>query len=181
MRKIFVYSIVLSLCISCNNETNETTETNKDSVTTSNVTLPYTVKETPSWEWGSDDNVAIALNTLKGFETGNIDNIRQYLADTVDFRGDYWHFQGPADSFVNELKKYRTNYTNYTVRMEDYESVKSKKNEDEYVSLWYHETFTDTKGKTDSVYAMDDIKIAKGKVVSIDSKVRHFPVAKPKS
>lgn len=62
--------------------------------------------------------------------------------------------------------------------MDDWESVKLKDGSREYVSLWYKEITTDKKGKTDSVFVMDDLLIKNGKIVSIDQKIRHFPDAK---
>jgi len=38
--------------------------------------------------------------------------------------------------------------------------------------------WTDAKGKTDSVYMMDDLKIENGKITVLDEKSRHFPAAK---
>ncbi len=175
MKKAMVLSIAFALCISCNDADKTTTEATKDSTATGSASLPYTLKEKPDWERGNDNNVTVAMNALKGFETGDIDNTRQYFVDSAEFRGDYWHFKGTADSLMKEFKKFRSNYSNYTIRMEDYESVKSKNNGDEYVSLWYMETFTDKKGKVDSVFVMDDLKIVNGKIATIDSKVRHYP------
>ncbi len=178
MKRIVVTICTIMFFVSCNNADKTSAENTKDSANKSNVSLPYTLNQQIDWEWGDQNNVVIAMNALRGFETGEIDNTRQYFSDSVEFRGDYWHYQGSADSLMNEFKKYRKNYTNYSVTMDDYESVKNKVNGDEYVSLWYHEKFTDTKGKSDSIYVMDDIKILNGKIASIDSKVRHYPAIK---
>jgi hypothetical protein len=60
------------------------------------------------------------------------------------------------------------------VRMQDYESVKSKNRGEEWVALWYTETVKLKGGKTDSAMVMDDIKIVDGKVAIIDSKMRRL-------
>lgn len=181
MRKTTLVFTAIVLCISCNDASkNDVAKTDStSSMPGGNVSLAYTTKDVPDWERGSEENVAIAMNALKSFETNNFDGIRQHLADSVAFYTDYWEFKGTADSLISEMKKHRSTYSNITIKMEDYESVKSKKTGDEYVSLWYQETSSDNKGKTDSVFCMDDIKIQNGKIKSIDSKLRHYPASRP--
>jgi hypothetical protein len=184
MRRTTVLVAAVMLCVSCKDADKTNTDaakaTTTASTTATKVSLAYTTKETPAWEWGGEENIATAMNALKGFETNSLDNTRQYFGDSAEFRGDYWHFKGTADSLVTEMKKYRATYASYAIKMEDYESVKNKSNGDEYVSMWYQETYTDSKGKTDSVYVMDDLKFVNGKIKSIDSKVRHYPASKMK-
>jgi len=62
--------------------------------------------------------------------------------------------------------------------MQDWESVKSKARDEEYVSMWYTEKTVDKKGKSDSANYMDDVKIVNGKIAEIDSKVQHYPKKK---
>ncbi len=68
----------------------------------------------------------------------------------------------------------RAGLESMNIRMQDYESVKSKTRGEEWVGLWYTETVTPKGGKTDSTMVMDDIKIVNGKVALIDSKMRHL-------
>ncbi len=60
------------------------------------------------------------------------------------------------------------------MRMQDYESVRSKNRGEDWVSLWYTETTKPNGGKTDSTMVMDDIRIVNGKVAVIDSKMRRL-------
>jgi hypothetical protein len=62
--------------------------------------------------------------------------------------------------------------------MNDWESVISADKKDEWVTLWYKQIQTDKKGKTDSLGVVDDAKIVNGKIVLLDEKIQHYPVAK---
>ncbi len=179
MKKILIAGLGLCLFVACKNENTKSTDEKTEASAVSTPALAYTTKEVPTWERGNDDNVAIAMNTLKSYETGNVDNMRQYLADSVEFKVDMWEFNGPADSLISQVKAHRATFSACEIRMDDYESVINKDKTREYVSLWYLEKTTDLKGKVDSAITMDDIRIKNGKVVSIDSKVRHFAPAKP--
>jgi hypothetical protein len=64
------------------------------------------------------------------------------------------------------------------IDMHDWESVKSKSRNEEYVTMWYTEKTTDLKGRKDSANYTDDVKIVNGKIAEIDSKVQHFPKGK---
>ncbi len=52
------------------------------------------MERTPDWERGDDANVAIAMNTLRAFETNDMNGLQQYLADTVEFLADNMRFKG---------------------------------------------------------------------------------------
>jgi hypothetical protein len=62
--------------------------------------------------------------------------------------------------------------------MQDYVSVISEDKKDEWVTLWYKQTWKDEKGKVDSMYCADDCKIKNGKMIKLDEKVQHFPAKK---
>ncbi|HEV8273418.1 MAG TPA: hypothetical protein VGQ04_19020, partial [Chitinophagaceae bacterium] len=54
------------------------------------------------------------------------------------------------------------------------ETVISKDKKNEWVSLWYKEKWTDSQGKSDSIFHMDDVKIVNGKIAQIDQKSRKY-------
>ena len=175
MKKIFLLLVPASLLFSCNNETATGDNTNSDTtVAKAPVTLPYVVDRTPDWEIGDEANVAVAMNTLKGYEQNDMAAVASNLADSVEFYADGMSFKGSKDSLVQMMSSYRNNYDTVMIKMHDYESVKSKNRGEEWVGLWYTETVTPKGGKTDSAMTMDDIKIVNGKVTIIDSKMRHL-------
>ncbi len=78
------------------------------------------------------------------------------------------------DSLIALFKRSRSEAKSMTIKMEDFESVKSKDGKEEYVSLWYKQIWEDQKGKKDSVECMDDMRIENGKIALLNQKIRHF-------
>ncbi len=146
-----------------------------------NIQYAYTIGHpADNWDRGSQENVAIVLNALKAFETGNVDECLKAFADSVHWQGDYYDAKISKDSLTSMFKNSWKNLASIKIDMSDFESVISKDKKDEYVGLWYKQKWTDKKGKTDSIYHMDDVKIMNGKIVELDEKTRHFPVPKKK-
>ncbi len=175
MRKLLLLLLPAIILFACNNE-NAGTETTTDDTTAKNenLNIPYTLDRTPDWERGDDAHVAVAMNTLKAFEVNDMNALQQYLADSVEFYADNVSFKGSKDSLVKFFTGHRNGIDSMHVRMQDYESVKSKNRGEEWVALWYTETVKLKGGKTDSAMVMDDIKIVDGKVAIIDSKMRRL-------
>ncbi|HEY1022008.1 MAG TPA: nuclear transport factor 2 family protein, partial [Flavisolibacter sp.] len=174
--------LVPVLLFACN-ANDATVKSSADSVTTAttetapeaeNVSLPYTVAKTPDWERGSLANVALAMNTLKAYVDKDMARVGQYLADSVEFYTDNVAFKGTRDSLVQFFTAHRSRMDSITIRMHDYESVKSKSRGEEWVGMWYTETNQAKGGAIDSFMVMDDIKIVNGKVAVIDSKGRRL-------
>ena len=173
MKKIFLLLVSASVFLACNNETGTVNNTSSDTTATkAQVNMPYAVDRTPDWEIGDEAHVAVAMNTLKGYEQNDMAAIASNLADSVEFYADGVSFKGTKDSLVQMMSSYRNTYDSVMIKMHDYESVKSKNRGEDWVSLWYTETVTSKAGKTDSAMTMDDIKIVNGKVAVIDSKMR---------
>ncbi len=177
MKKTFSFLLLAFTVVACNNapiepDANAAREKAADSLA---VAMPYRVATEPDWERGRKENVTIAMNTLKAYETNDMNALQQLLADSVEFNADGVSFKGSRDSLVQLMKTHRDEYNSIAVNMLDYESVKSKKRGEEWVGLWYIETQTSKNNQTDSMYVMDDIKIVNGKVAEIDSKARRFP------
>jgi hypothetical protein len=135
----------------------------------------YTIEHPDQWEWGSKENTKMVLQSLKHWEQGNIQACLANFGDSIHLKFDGLDAKMPRDSvskmFTEDWKKYKS----VVVNMEDFESVKSKANGMEYVSLWYKQKWEDQKGVWDSIYCMDDLQIKNGKIISIDSKSRKYP------
>jgi hypothetical protein len=175
MKKILLLLLPAVILFACNNEKTDTEIATSDMTEKKeNLNLPYTLDRTPDWEKGDNANVAIAMNTLRAFEVNDMKAIQQYLADSVEFYADNMSFKGSKDSLVKLFTNHRNGFASINVRMQDYESVRSKNRGEDWVSLWYTETSKPNGGKTDSIMVMDDIRIVNGKVAVIDSKMRRL-------
>lgn len=174
MKRLFALLSIAIILFACgDNDTNSET-TSPDAPTKENVSLPYKVEKTPDWEIGSDSNVAVAMNTLRAFETNDMNSIGQYLADSVEFYVDTINFKGTKDELIKLFTGIRSSFESISVEMKDYESVKSKNRGEEWVGLWYVEDIKPKGGKAITQMSMDDIKIVGGKVALIDSKSRPY-------
>ncbi len=184
MRKLFFIPLLGLFIISCNDKTDNTSATSTDSTktvstTSRDIVYPYTsVEPYKDWQPGDQQHVVTVMNSLKGFETGDMDATMAGFADNVDIRLDYFHAKLSKDSLRKFFTNERANYTNMTIKMSDWESVISKDKKSEYVTLWYRQIWTDKKGKTDSLAIIDDAKIVNGKIVELDEKIQHYPVKK---
>ena len=122
----------------------------------------------------------MVMKALKAYETGDINTCVANFGDTVDVRFDYFQARVSHDSLKKMFTDSRAQLAALKVTMQDWESVISKDKKTEYVTLWYKETSTDKKGKTDSVAVIDDLKIVNDKIVELDQKIQHYPKAKKK-
>lgn len=179
MKKFFFFLLLASSLVACNNAPIEQDpeEAKRDSLENAQRTsMPYNVPNQPDWERGNIENVAIAMRALKAYETADLNAMQQLMADSIEFHTDNFSFEGTRDSLIQMMKMGRDRYDSMTITMHDYESVKSKKRGEEWVSLWYTKT---QRGETvDSLFVMDDMKIVGGKVAEVDSKSRRIPAKK---
>lgn len=177
MKKILLPGLLIWIGISCNNPAEKTTA-NSDSTGIAQPVYAYTIEKPDNWDMGSTKNTEIALNALKAFENNKIDESLGYFADTVDWKSDYIEGRFPKDSLKAMFNAMWNATAALKINMHDFESVLSKDKKEAYVTLWYKETVTNKKGKTDSVEAINDLKIVNGKIAALDEAIRHFPVKK---
>jgi hypothetical protein len=142
------------------------------------IDFAYTTKDVSDWVPGDPHLAAMVMKALKGYETGNLNDTKQYFTDSVTFTGDGYKFKGTKDSLISAFSKDRARYKEFSILMYDWESVKSKARNEEYVTMWYKQRSTDMKGRKDSANYTDDVKIVNGKIAEIDSKIQHYPKGK---
>jgi hypothetical protein len=180
--KLFLSAAVAALTfVGCNSTTTTPPAADSTVVTSDgpeNLDYAYTIEHPDNWVRGDQHHVVTVLKSLKAFETGDIAAAVQGFADTVRVEFDGYEATLSNDSLKATFTAERANFSNMTIKMEDWESVISRDKKLEYVSLWYKQIFTDTKGKVDSVEVMDDIRIKNGKIVLLNEKVRHYPAKK---
>lgn len=170
--------VIFSL-VSCKEDASTSKTDSKDSTATTDfMNYPYTIKNPDSWETGDRKHTLNVLKSLKAYENGNIDEAVTYFGDSVTVRFDELDEKISNDTLKAMFKKGRALDKSLTIDMYDWESVKNKVTNEEYVSLWYKQVSEDNNGKKDSVSVMDDLKIEKGKIVELDEKTRKFPKKK---
>lgn len=177
MRKMLILCLLVYISISCNNPAGkETAKT--DSAGTAKPVYAYTINKPDNWDMGSSQNTAVALNALKAFENNKIDESLGYFADTVLWKSDHMEGKYSKDSLKAMFVGAWNGMASTKIDMHDFESVISKDKKDEYVTMWYVQTTTDKKGKTDSVAVINDLKISNGKITELDEAIRHFKAKK---
>ncbi len=165
-----------ALLASCGQQTT-TTDADKDSTMAmshddSIVKYPYSIEHPDEWRTGSRQNTVVALNALKAYENGNIEESVNYFGDSIRLRFDYLDTMVTNEGLMAMFKDDRPKMKSMEIKMEDWESVISKDNESEYVSLWYTQHWEMADGKKDSVMVMDDIQLKNGKIIGLDEKTR---------
>lgn len=185
MKKTIVIASVSLIIISCNNKTETTGSAAKDTttaVTPAEEKIDYAYlpanHSADNWDRGDQKNIAIVLKSLKGFENGNVDEALAAFADSVRWTTDGYDEKLSKEGLRKAFTDAWANMSSLKIMMEDYEAVVSKDKKDNWVSLWYKQISTDKKGKTDSAFYMDDVKLENGKIVVLDEKLRKYPAPK---
>ena len=180
---IFVFSIAL-FAISCtNNETKDaksgdstkTADTKMAGNKDEKLDLPYKLDHPYSeWQPGNEQYAATVMKGLKGFEVNDIASSMANFGDSVLLDFDYMKTKMSNDSAKKFFTEQRNSMGNITVKMGDWESVKSADGKEEWVTLWYKQITTDKKGMVDSSAVINDAKIEHGKIVELHESTHHL-------
>ncbi|WP_183558695.1 hypothetical protein [Mucilaginibacter sp. SP1R1] len=141
------------------------------------LTYPFTLKYSVNWQPGDERNALIVLNCLKKYIAGDVKGAAENFADTVEFIGDQFYFKGKKDSLVTILTQTRNDMASVSKTFDSWLTTYYHDQKDTWVTLWYVEKWTDKKGKTDSLYYTDDVKLKNGKIMVYDEKIRRYPPA----
>ena len=180
MKKLSMMMFTVMVFFSCNNGGTVTSEAAKDSTAVAPATAvkmdyPYTIDHPDNWEIGSSANTVVAVSALKAYENGNIDACVKNFGDSIHLQFDELDTKVANDSLKSMFTKSRGALKALNIKMYDWESVISRDKKDEYVTLWYKESWEDSKGKSDSVSVVDDLKIKEGKIVELSETRRKYP------
>ncbi len=142
---------------------------------TDSVAYPYTIKHPDQWVADtSHANTLTCLKALKSFENNDTTEMKKYLADSIKANFDGSAFKGTSKQFIAMAKGMRDTYKTLSVKMQDWEAVTSKVDKDQWVTLWYKQTITDLKGKTDSIELINDFQLKNGVITTLNEYVRHY-------
>ena len=182
MKQFIVIICLAAALASCNNAS--TTSTGKASTGTTVKTageakLPFPLQQPyKNWQMGSTENAVAAMSGLKAFVDKDFTGLAAALGDSIELRFDYYHATLSRDSAVKTMTAQRAMYTDLVITMYDYESVISADKKDEWVTMWYKQSWKNEKGVADSLAVTDDCKMKDGKMIELDEKTQHYPVKK---
>lgn len=175
MKKL-TFIFLTALACSCDNMQTPPKEPTKDTAAAAATSTPanyaYTIEHPDNWEVGSAANTAIALSALKAFEDGKIDECLTYFGDSVRVQFDGLDKKMSRDSLKVLFTNSRNNYKTIKVKMYDWESVIAKDKSEEWVTLWYSQTWETTKGVKDSADVINDLMLKNGKIVRLSEYTR---------
>jgi hypothetical protein len=170
--------LLIFLCVvffSCN------TEAKKDDVKTDStaskeaLVYPFTPKYSNNWQPGDEKNAVIALTAFKKYLDGDVKGCFDAFADSIAFIADKFYYNGKKDSLLAMMIPMRAALTSASAEVDAWETVYYPDKKDTWVTVWNKEKFTDKKGKTDSVYLVDDILMRDGKIDAIMESQRLYP------
>lgn len=167
-----LFMMICTLLFSCKSKS-DTDKVKSD--TTTKLTYPFTPKYSINWQPGDEKNAVIVLNCLKKYIAGDVKGAVENFADTVEFIGDQFYFKGKKDSLVTILEQTRNDMVSVSKTFDSWMTTYYPDKKDTWVTLWYVEKWTDKKGKTDSLYYTDDVKLKNGKILVYDEKIRRYP------
>ena len=182
MKKFLLVCSVVIVMLGCNN--NDTKDAKAGDTTKMSETkmadmkipeMPFPMdKPYSNWQPGDPQHAVTVMKGLKAFVDGDVKTSMEAFGDSIRIGFDYYQAYMSKDSLKASLTMQRSMYSSIKVKMQDWESVISADKKEEWVTLWYKQYQTDTKGHTDSLGVVDDAKIVNGKIVVLDEKIQHL-------
>ncbi|MBS1510113.1 MAG: hypothetical protein JST86_04685 [Bacteroidetes bacterium] len=184
MTKLFYAAAVLFILTGCNNSTDSKNATGDTTKTTdgkmmagkdANLDLPYQLDHAyQEWQPGNEQYAVTVMKGLKGFEMNDMAACMASFGDSVFLDFDYMQAKMSNDSAKKFFTEQRNSIGNISVKMGDWESVKSADGKEEWVTLWYRQYVTDKKGMVDSAAVINDAKMVNGKIVELHESSHHL-------
>jgi hypothetical protein len=184
--KLFIpLTCIMLFAAACNNRGGKSEKmssgdsTNASTATMEELDYPYKLnKPYMDWQPGDKKNAVLVMKMVKAWETKKIDECTSYFADSVEMHFDYLHKMVQHDSLPKMIEQSWADYASVNIKMQDWISVISADKTEEWVTLWYKQSWVDKKGKTDSLAVVNDAKIVNGKIALFDEKTQHFNAPK---
>jgi hypothetical protein len=174
--KQFLLPVLLCLVLlSCNNQGKQDEVKTDSTAKKEPLVYPYTAKYSLNWQPGDEKYAVLALTAMKKYSDGDVKGCFDYFADSIEFIADKYHFNGKKDSLQAIMTPMRSDLTSMTVIPDTWITTYYPDYKVTWVTLWSTEKWTDKKGKTDSLYVVDDIMIKNDKIAQIDEKQRMYP------
>ena len=179
MRKlIFFFSIPLLLLTGCEPKADSSVGAAKAGPAPD--TLTYLFKATYSSDITAPANPINAQKVLqvwKYFETGNIEAMKPYFADTVTYDdAGGMHFYGPTEKLLAYAKADIQNLDSMRFDISVWQSSHSNDKNEDWVNIWSTERRYPKGGKADTMLMQENWKVKEGRVVYFNqytSKMHH--------
>ena len=168
MRHVLLVASIIGLMLACNNETDTPTDAATAPAATSTPTdLPYTATYSSSWDNNvSDADLKTVLMSYKHWADGNIDALMNTMGDStwVDMS------DGVSANYSNaDLRKRwassRDSLSSVEIRMDAWDKMRSEKQKDSIIVVWYKQIDTYKSGRVDSALYHDINMVKGGKIV----------------
>ena len=166
--------------LSCNNESKPAEAKTDSTAKKETYDYPFTAKYSLNWQPGDEKNAVMVLNSFKKYIDGDVKGSFDYFADSIEFIADKFHFLGKKDSLMAIMMPMRADAATMSLQPDTWLTAYYPDKGDTWVTIWSTQKWTDKKGKTDSLYLVDDVLIKNGKIAQIDEKQRMFPEPKAK-
>jgi len=180
MKQSFILILSSIILFGCNNGPNQEVSKTDSTAKKETLTYPYTAKYSLNWQPGDEKYALLVLNCYKKYIDGDVKGSFAYFADSIEFIADKFHFVGKKDSLEAMMTPMRANMASMSLQPDTWITTYYPDKNDTWVTVWSTQKWTDNKGKTDSVYLVDDILVKDGKIAQIDEKQRQYPQPKMK-
>lgn len=162
MKKFCLFITVIAFYTACNTDSTTESGTSDSAAVKSEVALPYPIGYSSSFEIGNAEHTAkVVQGSWKDWETNNLDNMKNWVADTITA----FHSNGTVvrgvDSLMAIWKRHRANYTTVIDSIDAVFPVYSTDKKENWVLVWAREINTNTDGKKDTVALMETWRINK--------------------
>jgi hypothetical protein len=142
-------------------------------------TLSYPFKAAYSSDLSVPSNAGYAQRVLKVwkmFETGDIEGMKPYFADTVTYEdASGMRFHGPAENLLAFAKKDIEGLDSMHFDISMWQSSHSNDRNDDWVNIWSTERRYPKKGKPDTVLMQENWKVKDGRVVYFNQYLAKLP------
>lgn len=168
MKKILLLLTAAAIFAACSNaKQDETMQTETPAATDAEkqkaeIKMPYVSSYSNSFEVGDAAYAAmIEQGSWKDWEMNTLDNMKNWMADTIiAFQSDNTRVMG-ADSMMARWKKGRAEYTKVLDTIHAALAVYNPEKKENWVMVWAKEINTNLKGKIDTVELMETWRINK--------------------
>lgn len=158
--------------LSCNSPTAEkTVETTADTSTAAApaeapVSYPFPATYSADWKIGSAKDVVTVLSVYKAIEENRIDELSNYLADSVrSINYNAVEKNMSKNDAIKMVKEFRSGFVSVNEEFVAYMPLHSVDKNEDWVATWMKEVTTDKKGKKDSTTYMERWQLRDGKIV----------------